>query len=282
MSRYNLKYRTFEELVADATDDLELYRDEGLIDISKLVKVAQDVNSQLGLAIHQEKQAMLEVDHYKARLPNDFHIFNFGLLCFNRVVKDVSDKVLLEDQEVEYCKRPSVELCKCGTMHTNECGDPYKVIQKIEMKTYEYTHFDMVSLTNQSKPRCSQWSFNMFSKSPNQINIKDDYIYTNFESGSLYISYMGTLEDEDGNLLVLDHPQINNFYEYAIKRRVIENIAINKDASVANLIPLMDSRFREARTAALLIRNMPEYSEIKQTFDSIRRRAYNRYSAILY
>jgi len=40
----------------------------------------------------------------------------------------------------------------------------------------------------------------------------------------VYISYQGAMEDEDGNLLVLDHPYCNEYYEYALKERILENM----------------------------------------------------------
>ena len=54
--------------------------------------------------------------------------------------------------------------------------------------------------------------------------IKDNYILTNFTNGHVYISYQGAMEDGDGNLLVLDHPYCNEYYEYALKERILENM----------------------------------------------------------
>jgi hypothetical protein len=32
------------------------------------------------------------------------------------------------------------------------------------------------------------------------------------------------MENEEGDLLVLDHPYCNEYYEYALKQRILENM----------------------------------------------------------
>ena len=54
--------------------------------------------------------------------------------------------------------------------------------------------------------------------------IKDGFVLTTFETGHVYISYQGAMEDGSGNLLVLDQPYCNEYYEYALKQRILENM----------------------------------------------------------
>ena len=84
------------------------------------------------------------------------------------------------------------------------------------------------------------------------------------------------MEDEDGNLLVLDHPMINEYYEYAIKQRVLENLYMNGE-DVAQRMQLIEQRLRAARNYALTIVNTPDYAEMKNLWETNRRAQYAKY-----
>ena len=101
-------------------------------------------------------------------------------------------------------------------------------------------------------------------------------MYTNIEHGELFISYQGALEDEDGNLLVLDHPMINEYYEYAIKQRILENLFINGE-DVAQKIQMIEPKLRSARNNALTIVNTPDFAEMYQVWRMNRKAMYARY-----
>ena len=92
----------------------------------------------------------------------------------------------------------------------------------------------------------------------------------------MFISYQGALEDEEGNLLVLDHPMINEYYEYAIKQRLLENLYINGE-DVAQKLQLIEQKLRAARNYALTIVNTPDFAEMKKNWELNRKAMYQRY-----
>ncbi|MFO0089402.1 MAG: hypothetical protein ACK518_01070, partial [bacterium] len=106
--------------------------------------------------------------------------------------------------------------------------------------------------------------------------IKNGYLYTNLDKGTLFISYEGALEDEEGNLLVLDHPVINEYYEYALKQRILENLYINGE-DVVQRMQLIEQRMRPARNYALTIVNTPNFSEMLQLWETNRKAQYYKY-----
>ena len=59
---YTLKYRTFDQLLADAQSDFKKYHLESLIDPQDMIKVAKRVNYDLGLRINDTKEVILEVE----------------------------------------------------------------------------------------------------------------------------------------------------------------------------------------------------------------------------
>ena len=73
--------------------------------------------------------------------------------------------------------------------------------------------------------------------------IKDGFVITTFETGHVYISYQGAMEDSQGNLLVLDQPYCNEYYEYALKQRILENMLFAGE-NVAQQLGLIEGRLK--------------------------------------
>jgi hypothetical protein len=92
----------------------------------------------------------------------------------------------------------------------------------------------------------------------------------------VYVNYQGELEDDEGNILVPDHAMLNDYYEYALKQRIIENLFMNGEA-VSNKIELIEQRYRVARNQALNIVNMPNFEEMKKLWWANRRAQYGKY-----
>lgn len=65
-----LKYKTFDELLGEVSIDFTMYNNEGLIEPSQLIKIAQKINYDLGLRIHGTKEKILDVEKRKVKLPD--------------------------------------------------------------------------------------------------------------------------------------------------------------------------------------------------------------------
>ena len=75
---------------------------------------------------------------------------------------------------------------------------------------------------------------------------------------------MGGLEDDDGNLLVLDHPKINFYYEAEIKRTILELLYINGDDCLQRL-QYMEKQRDEYRQQAFSVVNVSDYRQMLKT-----------------
>jgi hypothetical protein len=164
--------------------------------------------------------------------------------------------------------------CICERTYAVECKTGEKVYvqvvekRKHEVKTYETLHkLDIATSTGR---------IDALNDTQRTGYIKNGFIYTNLEEGSVFISYQGALEDHDGNLLVLDHPVINEYYEYAMKQRILENLYINGE-DVSQKMQLIEQRLRGARNNALSIVNTPDFAEMYKVWQMNRKAQYNRY-----
>jgi hypothetical protein len=307
---YTLRYRTFDQLLAEAYSDFPKYHQSGLIQPHTLIKVAKLVNYELGLRIYQTKEAILEVEKGRVRLPNNFYVLNYAFMCDKYEIKvPVSQGTHIEERRVDIptyqwqpdtintCTDPvepepcspcpschSETPCSCNTgtceprpqVCLNCKGEEWELIQKVQYQTRSYKHFFPLRILESSQDvECG--CPNLYMDGINTAWIKDGWLYTNFDCGKVYINYEGMLEDDDGNVLVPDHERLNEFYEYALKRRILENLVMNDEPVSPAKIQLIENNYRAARNNAISLVRMPNFGELKKVYESNRKAQYSKY-----
>lgn len=117
---------------------------------------------------------------------------------------------------------------------------------------------------------------NLYWNVPNQGWIKGGFLFANFDNNKVYLNYQGTLENEDGELMVPDHDLLNEYYEYALKLRILENLYMNGE-DVGQKMQLIEQRTKTARNAALSLVNTPNFKEMEELWWQNRRAQYSKY-----
>ena len=279
---YLQKYRTFDELMEAVRVDLPTYNAEGVIEPMQLIKVVQHVTYDLGLRIHKEAEAILDVEKNRAKLPDNFYVLNFALLLGEStvtvpVIEGTHREDVMVDSSVELHDNPVAGACNIPVRLT-ECGQAYQVTETKSYKTYTWKHFHPLDIS--SSRFVGKNCMNVGCGAANKARIQDGYIYTNFDNAKLYIHYISHLEDEDGNLLVMDHPFLNEYYEYAIKKRILENMIMAGEPVTEMQLGLITSGFSKARNRAQNFVNTPDFGELKQIWEMNRKAMHQRYYSI--
>jgi len=120
--------------------------------------------------------------------------------------------------------------------------------------------------------------------------IKDGWIYFNGHTNSntnhsgsnsnddakIYINYQGTLENDEGDLMVPDHPYLNEYYEYGLKKRILENLIMD-GVNVGAQLQLIQGEYRAARNNAVSFVNTPNFSEMEKVWTMNRKAMYGKY-----
>lgn len=318
MKKLQLKYRTFDELLADVMIDFTNYSLENLIEPQQLIKEAKRVTKDLGLKIFKTKEDILELNHNRAKLPDDFYVFNSGVMCGEYSVSTIMPQGITT-MEVPYPRykdiNANINVCasdcpveekSCGGCGTcNKCvtdevvvpgfnpllpyGDPcvkprvfmdckggsWELIQIVNTQTRHYKQFmplHLVSADCHFDNDCP----NRNVQCDNRIWVKDGFLHSNMRNGKIYICYEGNMEDEEGNLLVLDHDSINGYYEYSLKAKILENLWMNNE-DVERKLAFVKQEVRLARINAWTIVRTPDFSEMQENFVANRRRYNARY-----
>jgi len=271
------KYRTFDQLLEDVSIDFSSYALEGMIEPQQLIKVAIRVNYDLGLKINSTKELLVHIEHSKGKLPKDFKYLNYAYVCgeYKKVstppsgthVDTTNPKYVPSPDDLGPCTDPTCsKVCVVQTGCDKPNQEEYMLIQYVGAEQYNtYTQFfplkiiDKVGATVCDCPNINQ-------QAVDKAEIKD-----------VYINYQGAMENEEGDLLVLDHPYCNEYYEYALKQRILENMAMNGEQGAAQQLNLIEQRLRAARNNALGFVNTPDFAEYKKMWEVNRRAQYHNY-----
>jgi len=128
---YTLRYRTFDQLMSEVTIDFQNISLENFIEPAQLIKVAKRVNYDLGLRIMMTKEALLEVEKGRVKLPDDFFVLNFAMICDEGSVHQVFPQgTHIEERRVvpSYQETPAIiDPCtdgpvNCQVCQSNTCG----------------------------------------------------------------------------------------------------------------------------------------------------------------
>lgn len=338
-----IKYKTFDELVDEVRIDLKTFDLEGNIDSQQLIKVASRINYELGIKINPSKSKIITIANNKGKLPFDFYVANFGLICdgksecsvdgdlidasngltntinyktkeFNTTIDliigsniithslgtinvictlldssgntiSLSPKIISDNKIdiISFNTYPNSKIKITAFIESvsNECraslfseNGLYYVIGYSPFNTYRYNNLIRVKFkkTKSVVGDCLNLNFN----SNLVVELNNGFIHTNFESGDLYLNYQSTMEDDEGNLLVLDHPLVNEYYEYAIKQRIYDNL-FQAGEDVQRNMQLTDARLRLAKRDAISFARTPDFSEMRDTWELNRKAMRNKY-----
>jgi hypothetical protein len=285
------KYRTFNQLLEDVTVDFSSYALEGMIEPQQLIKVATRVNYDLGLRIHRTKETVLDIEHSKAKLPEDFAYLNYAFCCNSYTVSNTMPsgttvdttytKYTPDPGDPKQCTTPTdcKDVCVVQTCPTTTNGKTtYKehmVVQFVGAEQYRtYTDYAPLRISTSNKVLCDCPNVNI--QSMHIAEIRDNFLLTNFEKGNVYISYQGAMEDNEGNLLVLDHPYCNEYYEYALKERILENMVFAGE-NVTQQLGYIQGKLRASRNNALGFINTPDFEEMRKLWEVNRKAQYHNY-----
>ena len=287
------KYRTFTQLMEDVSIDFSTYALEGMIEPQQLIKVATRVNYDLGLRIHRTKEAVIDIEHNKGALPADFAYLNYAFMCGTYTVSNTMPagttvdttytKYVPDPEGPDQCLTPATctDVCVVKTCPTTDAQtgaiktDDHIVVQFVGADQYRtFSNYMPLQIGQTNQVQCDCPNVNV--QAMDIAEIKDNFLLTNFKTGHVYLSYQGAMEDNDGNLLVLDHPYCNEYYEYALKQRILENMMFAGEP-VSNQIGLIEQRLRASRNNALSFVNTPNFAEMKKIWDVNRRAQYHNY-----
>jgi hypothetical protein len=227
--------RPISELMAIVKNDFKKLDDDGLVDDGALIKTIMYCNDRLGIPIREVKQVCIPIVEYKAKLPLNFEKLYFAaaLRATNSIIHEYGNPFNNNfDRDIIY--EAGLDRGTLGNVES------YAVTIKRETTTTIHNHGNWVTLSvdKKSGDYCHSICPNMRKPGKYQISIDGDWIHTPFRSGEIYLMYLGTMQDEEGNILFPFHPMITPYYEWSLKEKILMNVIFNSDGDYANLLKL--------------------------------------------
>ena len=261
--------------------DFYTYDQDNFLNPQELLKIAIKINYELGLKINQSRGKIIDIKNGKGKLPADFYVMNFAMLCgvstdtftscqgseiqtmYDQMVKlaqitnarplvqfqdlAVGDNIVthnlastnivitLQDAEKNYLNfeyviiNPDQVKIKVFTyipgariniiaaanvvancsVSLDTCPDGCKIVESRPGLIREFPRPVPIEILpyNYGEPECN---LKQVGQPVFRLKIKDGFIHTiNFKDGRVYLNYESLMEDDEGNLLVLDHPIVN-------------------------------------------------------------------------
>lgn len=277
------QYISFKQLMYSITQDLHLFDDSALVREDNLLKVVHYCNDKLGIRLHESKQCIIPIKNGKGDLPTDF--WKIEMIFATQVVNAPQTLTMIPQNVVEYTtapetvKQPIVNIrkiaCKdlcCNTMWAVK-------YQNTEPVTKIETIVPLSMSTN-----CQNHSTNYCPRSKGQysVDIQENIIKTSFDEGEIFLCYLGLLEDENGDPMIPFHPLLNDYYEYSLKERVLENIYLNSESDVLQKLQYITAKKKEAYLDAWQFSGTPEYGELERIYKQRTFDFYNKWHKMFY
>jgi hypothetical protein len=170
---------------------------------------------------------------------------------------------------------PYGNTCIAPRVFMNCKGEKWELIQVLNTgATRTYSVLTPLRMKASQNIECD--CPNLYYNTPNEGWLKGGFLFTTFQTGKVYLNYQGAMEDDNGDLLVPDHDLINEYYEYALKSRILENLYMNGE-DVAQRMQLIEQRVKTSRTAALSFINTPNFREMEKIWWTNRKAMYGKY-----
>ena len=227
--------RPISQLMAIVRNDFRKLDDEGLIDEGTVVKTIMACNERLGIPLRDIKQVCIKVDDFKAKLPLNFErLYYIGAItATNTMIHGLRNPFNNNfDKDILY----EAELDRGSIGNT----DSYSVTIKREenVTVHNCNSFIGLDVSPQSYNQCHVSCPNMRKKGKYSVTIEGEYIITPFRCGEIYMMYLSTMEDEEGNIVFPFHPLITPYYEWSIKEKVLMDAIFNSDGNYGDMMKL--------------------------------------------
>ena len=269
-------YISFKQLLSSISQDLHLYDDSALIREDTLIKVIHYCNEKLGVRLHSPKQCILKVKNGFAELPSDFWKLEMAFAI--QIMDAPQSMYMIPPNLVEYTTAPETVKQPIVNIRKVACKDMFcNTMWAVKYQNTEpVTRIERIIPLSMSQ-RCEHHltQYCPRPRSEYSFDLEDNVLKFSFKEGEVFISYLGLLEDENGDPMIPFHALLNDYYEYSLKERILENMYLNSEADVLQKLQYVTLKKKEAYLDAWQFTGTPEHGELDR-FD--KQRSQNFYN----
>jgi len=277
------KYIKLSALMSSVKSDLNLYDDAGMIDEDRVIKVIAECNEKLGQRIYKSRECKLTIVNGYADIPDD--LYKIENIFATEVVNITKTNPNFGASQVEFTPTKPKDTSKIVTYGKMACTDSNGNCYWIEDKKpvnkdtqISYERIIPLNLTNTLYNRCTEYSpCTINTNRDYKVDVEEGKFKFSFDSGEVYLCYLGNLIDEDGEIEIPFHPMLNSYYEYAVKEKILEDIYINSESDVIQKLQYISQKKKDAYGIAWNFANTKEVNEWNKIQKKLQREYYNKW-----
>lgn len=241
-----MNYKTADSLIAEISGS-EFFKDNpNLIDKVSIYRWIFLTLKQFGMNVMQKESKVVEIENYRGQLDTNFGKLALAVFCEKDKCRVIGNKERLLNTYFYKNRIETNYIIESVQKNDNSCAEKKCKTKEKHIIEKFYIHDDCEVELHFKRPcyvklgrdvlrgACTDDCVNRnVIDSPYSINIKGNTLYANFKEGSLYIEYYGLPQNEDGIPIL---PETNRGYleqyvEYTVKRRILEDASMSKDAT---------------------------------------------------
>jgi hypothetical protein len=224
---YKYKFISPEPLYATVKEELRSYFDTGVIDDLMFPLWTRDCLDKMGRGSYKITETYLEVDGFQQKLPSDFIAVREAWMCMP-VYKQYPIPGAYYRQTTMRIT-PDGDLCphekpcdKCGPCEPDVMHITYKTTNEVIISFKVQYLLKPGNISNLQN--CNLACGNFGSNSVDSFDVVGDKFVTNFQSGSVYLSYYALETDDKGYQLIPDNHAIKEYIKAYLKYKLFEQL----------------------------------------------------------
>lgn len=265
-------------LYAKVREELKSYFDSGAVDDLLFPTWTNDCIRKLGKVSYQVKSTLLHITDYQERLPDDFHKVKEAWACIP------GKSVVYEHPSYIYQECiTSADLVGSNIPDTcDTCNDYPSTIKVVyKFKDSEVIHYHGRSHLLKpgnlpTKECCVPHCENFYSTSSDIFDIHGNKFTTNFREGHVYLVYHAHERDSEGNRLIIEDIQVQNYIEAYLKFKLFEQLSNTVTDETFKQIAFKLERAERAKDEAWVIADTWTKKETVERKQLAKKRALNQ------
>lgn len=283
-----------DRIFARIEENLSSYANNGQLDLGKFYSEVKWFISQMGLAVFEQRDGVINLEDHKAELPCNFYLLDSAWLCDQNPIPIESSNfqgkyVFYTTKDCETIHQPAPCLPTLGIPQylVTSCNQG-NIVEKVTLK--EFVSGSETSLTwrnpillklnnHRSVGKiCTKKCQNLFSQSPYDISIHKQggsfYMSSNLKHAVIYIKYWIYPIDEVTQLpLIPDNPLVEKALESHLTKYFLENLYLNgDDTQLENKIKYWNQKAQTDLMDCRTLSKMPSFQTMVNYTKTVRKR----------
>jgi hypothetical protein len=255
-------------IFANTKQMLKSYEATGMLNDADFFRWTKWVINRIGIGQLIERELVLDVEHYKADLPEDFAMLWVLHKCDSCDNQEGVSTYNWHSPEQRFVLKDWVNKACYGECDACRIDEVVEVTRFYESETrvsikQNFCNRMLMSLNKRvSKTHCHQHCPNLYNTSIWNFNLDDKQLFFNFCEGHVHLQYYAHALDEDGYPLIVNNEYIKQAIEDYLIFKSFQVIYYNNEVDVQQRLMYAEQKFQQSLKEALNEQKLPKWKKL--------------------